>query len=270
MFFNRANIIFGQIHKAVLLKNKAKPCDEFSTTYAVHGTHLQSESAQGLSSSFLARLFKNNGGQALCWSKPGWVELNQKRGFSLVEVLGAMMILSIALVALIENQSSSLQMTKKSLLLDQATSLAQGKLAELTVQANSKSLSEFPESGEGEFEDEALERFSWRYQTQPVAAPDFAAMAKVAMGGDDTDTSNEGNAGMLDGPLKSVTEAWSKALLELRVEILWKEGNIEKNYAVVTHLVDEQVASNIAGMVKGMSQALGGGSSESNGEGSSQ
>lgn len=188
--------------------------------------------------------------------------LKKSAGFSLVEVLGAMMILSIALVALMENQSSSLQLTKKSLLLDQATSLAQGKMAELTVQANSRSFAEFPETGEGEFEDEGLQRFSWRYQTQPVEAPDFAAMAKVAMGSDESDTASEGNASMLDGPLKSVTEAWSKALLQLRVEILWKEGNSEKSYAVVTHLVDEQAASNIAGMVKGMSQAFGGGNNE--------
>ncbi|MCI5071581.1 type II secretion system GspH family protein [bacterium] len=243
------------------MKNKAKPCDEFSTTYVVHGTHLRSDSAHGLSSSLLTKLLKKRGGQTVTKDSP----LTKKTaGFSLVEVLGAMMILSIALVALMENQSSSLHLTKKSLLLDQATSLAQGKMAELTVEANRRSLSEFPDSGEGTFEDEALQRFSWRYQTQPVEAPDFAAMAKVAMGEEGAST-GEGSAGLLDGPLKSVTEAWSKALLELRVEILWKEGNSEKNYAVVTHLIDEQASSNIAGMVKGMSQALGGGNNEEGG-----
>ena len=60
------------------------------------------------------------------------VKLNQ--GFSFLEVLGAMVILSMSMVVLMENQSRSLHLTQKALRLDQATSLAISKMSLLILE----------------------------------------------------------------------------------------------------------------------------------------
>ncbi len=171
------------------------------------------------------------------------------KGFSFVEVMAAMVILSISLVVLMESQSLSMDLVGRARTLDTAVTLADSKMTELSQLAAYKGVDILKPEETGQFDQEKHPGYRWKYTVVDVPAPDFAALLKVAFGGGDE---KDSNAQLFAGPLQMIGKVWGQALKELHVEVLWNDGAREKSYELVTHLISSNAVTQINAAVGAM------------------
>ena len=165
------------------------------------------------------------------------------KGFSFVEVMVAMVILSISLVVLMESQTRAMDLVNRARTLDAAVTLAGVKMTELTQIAAAKGITELKQEEAGEFDQEKHPGYRWRYRMVDVPAPDFAALFKLSSG--ENDEQSSGNAALFAGPLQMIGKVWGQALKELHVEVLWTDGAREKSFELVTHLISPDAVGQI-------------------------
>jgi type II secretory pathway pseudopilin PulG len=184
-------------------------------------------------------------------------------GFSFVEVMAAVVILSISLIVLMDNQAKSMDMLGRARSADFATTLAIGRMTELVQLAKEKGLDALRDEESGEFDQEKFPTYRWRYWRAEVPPPDFEALILGATAATGQEDPNNSNAALLGGPLQAITRVWGKALQEVHVEVTWGEGRSQKSYELATQLIAPnavaQVQMAIAAMTGGRS--LGGDSS---------
>lgn len=148
-------------------------------------------------------------------------KLNAESGFSLLEIMVAVAILSISFLALLNFEGQSLVLTGRSEKLTLATFLGQEKMAEVILEFESDVASgAFPDekSDSGRF-DEPYEDISWSWQIRRVEIP-----VPEETGGDPM--------GIM---FKAVAEEIAKAVREVRLTITWEELGKEQSFDVVTH-----------------------------------
>ncbi len=191
----------------------------------------------------------------------------KNKGFSFVEVLVAMVILSISLVVLINAQARSLDLVGRTRSLDKATTLAISKMTELLEEVKQKGLGTLRDEENGEFDQAKHPDFRWRYWKVAVPAPDFGAMLNAVAGTSEEDASNQGNAALLAGPLKMIAKAWGEGLRELHVEVKWGTGKNERSYELVTHLIAQDAISQVQGLIGSLG---GGGQQDAQGQQNTQ
>lgn len=179
-----------------------------------------------------------------------------KKAFSLIEVLSALLILSISIVALSHNQTSAIRLIQASQLRDTATLLAQSKMVETDRIIQDRGLGEIKDSEAGEFDKERYPTFGWRVMKEKIPVPNFTNLVSMASGEQADDESYDTSA--MQGPLKMITDIWGKAIKQVTVEVTWKERNDEKSYRLVTHYVEKDVFAQVQGLVGGLT---GGGGS---------
>lgn len=160
---------------------------------------------------------------------------NPRKGFTLIEVLVAMMILSGAMVALSQSWSGSLFAFRKSSKVNTAVSLLKKKATELEIKYKTNSFSEIPEQEAGDFGSDFSE-FTWTAQTQELEFPDLSALLISEDGG-----ANE----MILMVVKQMTDFFSKSIKELRVVVVWDSNGKKLNYSVTTYLVNNATSGSL-------------------------
>ncbi len=182
-----------------------------------------------------------------------------KWGFSFIEVMVALVILTTSLIVLLDNQGRSMDLVRKARSADVAVELASEKMNELVAVSNEKGPTALKQEEGGEFDQEKFPGFKWRYRTLKVPTPNFAGLLGLAVGGDkeNKDTSAS-NAALFEGPLQQIGKIWGEALRELHVEVTWPDGHGEKNYELVTHLISPDALGQVQGMVGGLGGQQGG------------
>ncbi len=158
-------------------------------------------------------------------------------GFSLIEVMIAMLILSGAMIALSQSWSGSLFSFRKAQSVNTIVSLLKKKTTELEIKYKGLSFNEIPKDEAGGF-DQGYEDFTWQSETQDLEFPDLSQVLISKEGG-----ANE----MLLTVVKQMTDFFSKSIKELRVSIIWKSAKREVKYSIVTYLVNNQEAGSFAG-----------------------
>jgi prepilin-type N-terminal cleavage/methylation domain-containing protein len=193
-----------------------------------------------------------------------------RRGFSLLEVMIALAILTTSVVILVETQSTAAWATREAEKVVTATDLAKYKMAEamLLVETEGFTDSEIYESGDfDQLGDEvlnlqmgeALEEFHWEFALQEIdidLAADIAGMAGEMTGGDGDlagaggDAAGAGGAGGLMGgglgALMSpgmISEMLGPYIREVRVRVWWGEDSREAEefgteVILVTHVIN--------------------------------
>lgn len=150
--------------------------------------------------------------------------LKRNKGFTLLEIMVAMAILSISLVALLSFQGNTMITSGRAEKITEATMLARMKMGEIELELD-KGLKkgEFPEekTEEGEFE-EPFENYKWKLSIKGVKLP------APVMG-------DEGSVENLIG--RQLTEEIAKTVREVKLEIVWSELGEEQSINVVTHIV---------------------------------
>ena len=101
-------------------------------------------------------------------------------GFTLLEVMIAVAIISITAVTIIHTRNRSLDMLSESIDITTATLLAKQKMVEVEIKG-------FPETGEdeGDFEEEEYNRFHWRRVVSPIDFSDHIRKVEVVISWND-------------------------------------------------------------------------------------
>lgn len=181
------------------------------------------------------------------------------RGFSLLEVLVALSVLALSMMALGDLVGNALRNHAYARDLDAATLLARAKVAELEETYEDKGFKDFDETEEGDFAAAGQPRFRWRAEVlKPSAAlgPDQLVAALLGMTGGESGSQEllskllgtGGQAGPAAAPtgllgaalqsqLTAFGEALKTSLRELRLTVAWKDGRQARQFTVATHLV---------------------------------
>lgn len=201
-----------------------------------------------------------------------------RRGFSLLEVMIALAILTTSVVILVETQSTAAWATREAEKVVTATDLAQYKLTEATLLVEMDGFSEGEIYEKGDFDDlgddvlnlqmgEALEEFHWEYAVQEIdiqLAGDIAGMAgEFAGGGEGGDAGAAAGAGGLGGGLgalmspDAIGEMLGPYIREVRVRVWWGEDSkaAEEHgteVILVSHVINP--SGDLAQAVQGMGQ----------------
>lgn len=183
--------------------------------------------------------------------------------FTLLEVMVALAILAMALMALADLTGNALRNHAYARDLTVATLLARGKMAALEEAYEDAGFKDFDETEEGDFADEGRPGFKWRVELkrpEAALAPDeLISILLGASGGDAQDlmgkllgtggakagqsggpqTASAGGlvGGMLQAQITAFGEALKKSLREMRLTVGWMDGRELRQFTVTTHLV---------------------------------
>jgi general secretion pathway protein I len=191
-----------------------------------------------------------------------------RRGFTLLEVMVAMAILAMSLVAAFDVVGGALRNHERTRHLELATMLARGKLAEVEARFEEDGFRDFDESDDGTFDEEGHPEVTWAVRTvkptvelgaegvvKALTGADgglegLLGMAPGSLGGKAGDGAGAG-AGLagasspaaaaalasIQAQLTTLGEEIKKGVREVRLTVAWKEGAREEAFTVVTHLV---------------------------------
>ena len=149
---------------------------------------------------------------------------NKDKGFTLLEIMVAVAILSISLVALLTFQGNTMITSGRAERITEATMLARMKMAEIELELDKEiRRGDFPDerTEEGTF-DEPFNNYKWKMAIKSIKLP------SPVMG-------EEGSIESLIG--RQLTEEIAKTVREVKLEILWTEMAEEQSIDVVTHIV---------------------------------
>ncbi len=192
-------------------------------------------------------------------------------GFTLLEVMVAMAILAMSLMAAFDVVGGALRNHERTRHLELATMLARAKLAEVEARFEEDGFRDFDESDDGSFDEEGHPEVRWKVATvKPTVElgaegvvkaltgaegglEGLLGMAPGALGGPGgqggAGAGGSGGAGAPISPLAgqalaaiqaqltALGEEIKKGVREVRLTVSWKEGPAEESFTVVTHLV---------------------------------
>lgn len=150
-------------------------------------------------------------------------------GFTLLEVMVAIGILAVSLVAIFNVQASSILAASKVKFVTAATLLARSKMVDIEQELMEEGFSEFAESIEGDFSEEGWPDF--RYS---------AIISKVEMPVPGAIPGQEDNvyASMMQGYSSMITDLISNSLRECIVHVYWGEGDDTEEVTLSTHFIE--------------------------------
>ena len=177
------------------------------------------------------------------------------KGFSLIEVMIAMAILSGALTWIVVGMARNIQAENHAKLMTTATFLARSKMTDLEDDLHEKGFGEFEKDTTGTFEDKGFSRFGWKVVVDKVQLPSTDQVqgalghtqdVKNAVTGKDPSTTG---ATQGQDPLTSSVAAMStqfgmiKDVLEggirrVTITIAWNEGRKPYDVTVVAYVTD--------------------------------
>lgn len=153
-------------------------------------------------------------------------------GFSLLEILVAVAILSASVLVLLSGQGSSFLASERAEHMTTAVNLARQKMSEVEMEVEADiAKNKFPEEDleqTGEF-DKPFGDYRWSYTIKKVEIP-------FVEGGE-----AEAENSLVLSYVKNITDQISKSVREIRVTILWGDKNAKEEdqpkLVVTTHVV---------------------------------
>lgn len=174
-----------------------------------------------------------------------------RRGFTLLEIMIAMAILSISLLALYTSMGNSLRISGQAETTNEATQLARQKMSEIIMSLDEDiARGAFPEEKEesGDFE-KPFEKYKWSYVIkkieipvlQPPGGESGAAVGDSADPAAPKDASDQKTTPGLENAAANmaqmVTKKISESVRELKLKVSWGENEEDgENVTITTHL----------------------------------
>ena len=184
------------------------------------------------------------------------------RGFSLLEMMVAIAILSLGLVLLLQVQARSVQLAQQAREMTIATQLARAKLYDCEQDLLKKGFSVGDYDEEGTFDDEQMPGFFWECHAyrpdMPIAeASDISeAAAPGAAAGEEQAGQADPMMGMLAPVLSQMSGIMGDSIRELHVIIRWGQDEDRQEMTVTTHVIDKTAVNNVAAMISQQSSRL--------------
>lgn len=156
--------------------------------------------------------------------------LANRRGFTLIETIIALAIMTLAFAAILDVESESINAAARTRQMNIVAMLAKNIMVETEYKFEGKTFDEYKKEDGGQFE-APYEDFKWKTEIKEIEFPNIGASSAQTgadqAGGDITETFT-----------KLVTNFLSKAIREVVVTITWKKGRGEQNFTVSTYWVD--------------------------------
>lgn len=153
---------------------------------------------------------------------------SKNKGFSLLEVMIAVVILGIALMPIINLQSTAVIASGRAQSMSVATALLRYQMAQLRLEVE-KDLDEGhlsdDKTDEGDFSEIGFPDYRWEMVVRKIEIP--APPLPEEAGGE-----------LVKKIVANITEQMSKATREMKLRVYWKELEEEQSIDVTTHLVN--------------------------------
>ena len=186
--------------------------------------------------------------------------MSRARAFTLLEVLVALAVLSLGLMAVADLAGTALRQHGYARDLTVASALARGKMAELEEVYEDKGFKDFDENEEGDFADQGHPGFAWRVEVKKpdtTLGPEQLLGVLLGQAGEDASTqellqklmgtggtggqSQGAPGGLLGGVLSAQITAFGeqlkKAFRQVTLTVAWRDGRTRHHFDVTTHLV---------------------------------
>lgn len=152
----------------------------------------------------------------------------KKNGFTLIETVIAMVILSSGLLLLANSWSGSFMRTQKTQLSTEVTALLERKMFEIEMEYQDKPLDSIPEEKEDDFGSE-YPQYSWKMESREFEVPDFSATLTAQAGGADE---------LSLTIMKALTEHLAKSIKEVKVTVIYKTAKKPLSFSATQYFVD--------------------------------
>ncbi len=163
-----------------------------------------------------------------------WIK--KKKGFSLIEILVTLLILSSSMVIVSRIGSGNQQRVKRLEHYGKITRLMEQKISDLEFEWRRTSFDSIPSEARGDFEGE--KHFSWSVVTQALSLPDPKALMSLT---------GDSQGGMALQVAQVTKQFLSQAVKELKLTIHYKKGSLKSAYSMTTYIVDHNKKIQVSG-----------------------
>ena len=168
-------------------------------------------------------------------------KLKKIAGFTLIEVLIAMMILAGSLIALSASWRGSIMAYQKGRQVNVITRLLQKQATEMEIRFRNENMLTDQEL-EGDFGTD-YPNLSWKTEVKALQFPDLAPLLVSQEGGADQITLTV---------IRQMSTQLSQAIKEMKVSVLWKNQDSVATYSITTYLISyNQLGIPGAGSIRG-------------------
>ncbi|MGZ3721425.1 MAG: type II secretion system protein [Bdellovibrionales bacterium] len=153
--------------------------------------------------------------------------MRANKGFTLIEVLVALFILTGGIIVLSTSWSGNFMRIRKSALFNDVAVLLERKMVETEAKYRNK-YKEIPEEDAGEF-DKDHPQYSWKLKSRELKLPDITPLL---LGQEEHPDET------MVAMLKQLTEQLSKAIKEVKISVLVKRNGKELEFSATEYMVD--------------------------------
>lgn len=152
-------------------------------------------------------------------------------GFTLLEVLIALAIMTVMLTSIFLIQQSSIEATIRAQQMNTVAMLAKNLMIDTELAFQEKAFADLKEEEKGQFP-APHQDYTWERKIKEIEFPN------LGMGAGGGEEGSEGANPQSEMLSKLVSNFLSKSIREISVTISWRKGSGTQNYAVATYWVD--------------------------------
>jgi general secretion pathway protein I len=177
----------------------------------------------------------------------------KQRGFTLIEVLVALFILTGAIIIIGNAWSGNFMRIRKSAMYNDAATLLERKMVETEAKYREKPLNEIPEE-DGDTFGSDYPQYRWTLKSREFKMPD---LTPILVGQEEGATEDVINL------VKQLSETIAKAIKEVKISVFIKRGNKEVEFSATQYFVD--YGADVTGGMGGAGAGTTSGSGETGG-----
>jgi general secretion pathway protein I len=166
-------------------------------------------------------------------------------GFSLLEVMVALAILSLALVTLVGIVTSNVRTAAHAKSTTAGAFLARGKMVAFEDVVLEKGFQELDETSKGTFEEVGYPDYEWECLVEKIELPTEAAQLAQKAAGDKSQSKDPSQmlsgmmGGLLSGFIEPIRVGLQESVRRVTVKVRWQEpGRPNQSIEVVSYLTD--------------------------------
>jgi general secretion pathway protein I len=152
----------------------------------------------------------------------------KKNGFTLIETVMAMVILSTGILLLANSWSGSFMRVRETQLSTEVAALLERKMIEVETKYNGKPLESIPEEEADDFGSD-YPQYSWKMTSKPLEVPNITATMTAQAGGADE---------MSLTIMRTLVEHLGNSIKEVKVSVIYTGGKKPLEFSATQYFVN--------------------------------